>query len=286
MSPRISTHAVVRGRIVVPGYSPDGDSVRFVPHDPSSFNRTRGLRGALVGADGSAQLRLQGIDAPELHYAGHAQCHAIEARDALLHWLGFTHVTFHANGTVRDASPKSVHAAIVAQSIDARGRAIAWLLRAHDASELSLEVSLDAHLLDRTANAFLVRHGLAYPLAYTSLAIECREHLRTIAREAREHHRGVWAHDATRAGFAVEAFDALDRELVLPKIFRRAVDYLADRDDGFHGRFRAWLLDHQDENDALVLPGSRPATLHDVIARDGDRLRMTVDPIDLTFVER
>ena len=82
----------IPGRIVVTGYSPDGDSIRFIPTHAKSLASL--ARSSLLRPDvhHSVQLRLEGADAPELHYQGVAQPLALAARDTLLRWLGFTHL--------------------------------------------------------------------------------------------------------------------------------------------------------------------------------------------------
>ncbi len=57
---------LITGTYRVVGASPDGDSVRFYPHDPQAFRRA----GITVKANraGGVQLRLDAIDALETHY--------------------------------------------------------------------------------------------------------------------------------------------------------------------------------------------------------------------------
>ena len=63
----------LRGELVVVGKSPDGDSIRFIPRSPALLRSLAGGGRVDPSADGSVQLRLDGIDAPELHYNGLAQ---------------------------------------------------------------------------------------------------------------------------------------------------------------------------------------------------------------------
>src|SRR4051812_47616433 len=82
----------LRGQLVVLGKSPDGDSIRFLPDTPALVGRlTHGDR-ADPSADGTLQLRLDGIDTPETHYNGQAQPLGVPARDELLAWCGFRDV--------------------------------------------------------------------------------------------------------------------------------------------------------------------------------------------------
>ena len=68
------------GQLVVSTYAPDGDAVRFIPAQGAQL-ASLGNAGALrVAPDGSVQLRMQGIDAPDVHYAGRAQPLGVRAR--------------------------------------------------------------------------------------------------------------------------------------------------------------------------------------------------------------
>lgn len=89
------------GSVLIKGKSPDGDSIRFVPDNVDTL---RGLRGDHrihpSPTDGSIQLRLDAIDAPETHYAGQHQPLAEVARDELVAFTGFHDVTYDGSGTV------------------------------------------------------------------------------------------------------------------------------------------------------------------------------------------
>src|SRR5689334_19983190 len=100
----------IHGRLLIVGYEPDGDSVRFLADDPTLFKRLqRGYKIRRSPRDGSVQLRLEAIDAPELHYGSAAQPDGDTARDWLLDELGFRDVvTRPGSTTVTAATPDSV----------------------------------------------------------------------------------------------------------------------------------------------------------------------------------
>ncbi|HJT04710.1 MAG TPA: hypothetical protein VJ757_13960, partial [Pseudonocardiaceae bacterium] len=59
----------IQGELVIAGYEPDGDSVRFIADDSAHYaalKRADRLRPS--PRDRSVQLRFDGVDAPELHY--------------------------------------------------------------------------------------------------------------------------------------------------------------------------------------------------------------------------
>src|SRR4051794_34514742 len=97
----------LRGQLVVLGKSPDGDSIRFRPDTPSLVARLRDGERADPSADGTLQLRLDGIDTPETHYNGQAQPLGEPARDELLTWCGFSDVVWNGD-TVSGATPERI----------------------------------------------------------------------------------------------------------------------------------------------------------------------------------
>src|SRR6266511_358970 len=146
----------IHGNLVIVGYQPDGDSIRFIADDPSLFDDLyRGYKIRLGPRDGSAQLRLEAIDAPETHYGRAAQPLGETARDWLLGQLGFTDVTYETgNTTVVSAAPDAVPAVIYTKASDPNGRPISYLQvgsgrRPNDGTWTPVTNSV----LDRTLNA-------------------------------------------------------------------------------------------------------------------------------------
>lgn len=315
-------HHAIPGRVVLTAYSPDGDSLRFLPHSPAARSALSSLPGAAhlrPSTDDTVQLRLQAIDAPETHYRGASQPFALRTRDALLRWLGFTRTAWRAHDAFCTASePASVTATVLASRIDAHGRVIAHLLRGHLPARSSTTAPLSdadvaAHLLAETASHHLLETGLAYFLAYTSLPPSHALLLRARAAAARAHRRGVWSCDATQSGFRLHDLSSIGPrgELIFPKLFRRCVDYLAAGHTAHEASFRTWLRGHSSEaiadladlarlDDVVhVAPGAAPLTssavpapalatvrLSDLLQERGRRLSLRVDPLDLVFEEK
>jgi len=283
---------VIRGTVVLLGKRPDGDSVRFRPAAPGRLARLAGFdRERTLSEDGTAQLRLEGIDAPERAYAGEAQPRALPARDALLRALGFTRVRTNAEGEVTAATPRTRPATIVARAHDPNGRPIAYLLGADDdpPEDGTTLPAVPAALLRRSRNAALLEAGLAYLTVYRSTPAANRRTLRAIAARARARDAGVWAADRT-ASFPLrrQADIGPQGALVLPKLFRRATDYLRDRAEGFRGTLPQWLRTAGPEpgaEDDEVLLGRRRTRLSALVRQRGDRIIVTADLLDLVFVE-
>ena len=285
---RAPSQLCLRGRLVVIGKQPDGDSIRFVPDTPALLNDLRRARRIRPSRDGTVQLRLEGIDAPETHYQDQAQPLADPARDRLLKLCGFTKVR-HRDQEVIAASPKQRPAAVLAQMADANGRPVALLITDGALPEDGSYVGVDDALLERTVNAALLADGSAYLTLYESAAPPLRAALRAVAVQARDKGLGVWAADAT-AAFELRDQGSIgpEGELVLPKLFRRCSDYLRTRARG--ETLVHWLQTHGDpgrpEDDLVVIGGRTAVRLSTLVEQRRNEIAFMADLLDLVFVEK
>jgi endonuclease YncB( thermonuclease family) len=271
----------LRGELIVVGKSPDGDSIRFRPDSPELVRTLDNGARARASSDGTFQLRLDGIDAPETHYSGHAQPLGAPARDALLAWCGFSDVRW-AGDQVAASTPAAVPAAILAKLVDVNGRPVVFLLR----DDLPPDGEQAEVPLDGTANAEMLRTGDAYGTFYASTDADLRDAMRTLARTARSAALGVWPADAS-GGFALASQDAIgpDGSLILPKLFRRCTDYLRSRTAG--ETLPEWMERMGDRQDDLVsVAGAAPVRFRTLISQAGDRISLDADPLDLVFSEK
>jgi endonuclease YncB( thermonuclease family) len=271
----------LRGELVLVGKSPDGDSIRFRPDSPDLVRTLENGARARASSDGTFQLRLDGIDAPETHYNGHAQPLAEPARDALLAWCGFTDVRW-AGAEVSAATPATIPAAILAKLVDVNGRPVVFLLRdAFPPDGEQAEVRLE-----RTANAALLHSGAAYVTLYASTDPALGDELRAIAAAARASRLGVWPDDAS-GGFVLASQDSIgpDGSLILPKLFRRCTDYLHSRNA--RETLPEWMTRMGAQQDDLVsVAGAAPVRFATLISQAGDRISLDADPLDLVFSEK
>jgi endonuclease YncB( thermonuclease family) len=293
----ITDHLVLRGRLIVVGKEPDGDSVRFVPD-------TAGLLRQLIGAerirpshDGSVQLRFDGVDAPELHYGKAAQPLGAGARDDLLTHLGFTGLTYAAdrpNTVIAADPPEGVRAAILTAMAEANGRPVSYVIVGDDDTLPPDGIRLTAgpDLIARTVNAWLLSEGIAYYTAYTSEPAAHRDQLREIARAARDKPTGVWAQDAT-AVFDLENPASIGPagQLILPKLFRRCTDYLGAVSQGFTGDLATWIVTvsadpRHNENDGVLVGATSQVNLSDLLRQEDHWIAFQADLLDITFVEK
>jgi hypothetical protein len=285
----------MHGELRIGGYEPDGDSVRFVADSPSGFQRLqRGERIRLSRRDGSAQLRLESIDAPELHYGTAAQPLGDTARDSLLDGLGFHDVVYRPDSSeVTSAVPDSVRAVILTKAADPNGRPVSYLI-VGDGPDLpdGEWVIVGPDLLDRTLNVRALAEASAYPTFYTSTPADHVAYLQTIAGKARADGLGVWGADRSCAfQLTDQASIGPGGQLLVPKLFRRATDYLKDVSRGFQGNLGDWLLANADtptrqENDAVVLPGGVEVRLSDLLRQQNSWVGFTADISEIVFVEK
>jgi hypothetical protein len=284
----------LRGHLVIVGYEPDGDSVRFVADDPTLFAQLhRGYKIRISPRDGSVQLRLEGIDAPELHYGGAAQPDGDTVRDWLLGQVGFDDVTYKPDTTeVASATPDRIPAVIYTAASDPNGRPISYLQTG--SSHLPKNgtwTDVTSTVLDRTINAKALSAGVAYPTFYSSTPISHVTHLRALADNARHDKGGVW--EADRSGLfhlTDQGSIGPDGQLILPKLFRRATDYLKDVAKGFAGNLADWLRANntgsRHEDDTVILPGGVETPLSNLLDQRNSSISFTPDLLTITFLEK
>ncbi len=300
-APAPSTTSIA-GRFRIAGTSPDGDSVRFVADDPQAW-RAAGIR-ARVNAGGSAQLRLDSIDALETHYAppgGSGQWHqpralAAGAAESLLRQLGFTGWARNPDtGTISDPEPAEVPGWVLSAEADINGRPVAFVVagdRAAAGPEWSAggadgPVALTPAMLPSTVNHRQLADGLAYPTFYTGLAADLRDALAAVAATARAAGTGIWAADVTTSGFQVTGREQLETEVaLLPKLFRRLAEFLSLDESGSVSLagFDDFLAASADV--VRVLPDGPTTTLAELVDVDGQRVALTVAPELLVFSEK
>lgn len=288
------TLTLIKGSYRIIGASPDGDSVRFYPDDPAAFTKA-GLR-VRLNSRGGVQLRLEGIDALETHYQ--AQNHggrwrqpagpAQDASAGLVSHLGFRKVERDEDGTVTAATPEQVPGHIMTRFADKYGRAVAFAFpglrsgRTPDGGQVRLE----PRGLRTSANYTLLETGLAYPTFYSLLYVDLREAMASAARSARDAGKGLWEADVTNAGFRLRSRNQLRDELVImPKLFRRLVDYLGLDETG--GVSLAGFADYLDTRDdrLFTVPDGHATELATLVKVRRQTIELTVAPEQIVFSE-
>jgi hypothetical protein len=294
-------------------YSPDGDSIRFIPDNLNHFRALYNVHNFIFpekdvdhdgvqDRDGSVQLRFEGVDTPELHFEGHAQPLGVEARDALLQWMGFTNVKYDADPKYADrviaSTPAMIPGAILTMGIEKNGRVVSYVLLQNDVDALGANdgayVHVDDVLLAKTLNWRLLEEGMAYYTLYTSTPYDHRVSLHNLASVAHGSNppKGVWAVDKT-SGFTLKDHSSIGPggSLVLPKLFRRCTSYLNTvGKERFRGSLLEWICMNQyrpaEENDRVVISDKDEVVLSNLIEQCQDSIKFKSHPLDLMFVEK
>lgn len=284
---------LIEGQFRIVGAAPDGDSIRFYPTSPNAWNRLD--ERVRTNHSGGAQLRLEGIDALETHYQPQRShlspqhqpsTFANGASAELLTFLGFEEVVRGTNETVTSARPESVPGFILSRFADTYGRAVAFVFPGNHPNRDGSSVFLDVPLLRQSGNYHLLDQGLVYPTFYSLLYHELRAAMGAAASDARKRKLGLWAKDASNAGFELTEFsDITDNVVILPKLFRRLLDYLAigDGDLSLAG-FRDYVEQRNDR--LIVLPSGQITGFDFVVEVIEQRLRLTEPPENLVFIEK
>jgi endonuclease YncB( thermonuclease family) len=279
------------GTFRILGTEPDGDSIRFYPDDTSQWALVGGPHRVRTNAGGGAQLRLDAIDALETHYAptGGMRVHqplalARQAAAELLRWLGFKNVQRDVEKVV-SAEPTELSGFLLTRTADLYGRCVALIGRGDAPAPSGTQVRVNVAHLRRTANFRLISTGLAYPTYYLNLFPDLRRALTAEVQRARSG-RGLWPQDRTEKGVEVGGLETLtDSAVILPKLFRRLVDYL-DLNTGEPSLdgFAAYLTQRDDR--VLVLPEGDFTSFDTVVRVDGPQIRLITAPENLVFQER
>jgi endonuclease YncB( thermonuclease family) len=283
--------SIVKGHYRIQNSEPDGDSVHFHPTNPDAFNILH--LGAHLSSQGGTQLRLEAIDALETHYSprvrgGFLQHQPLElahaAATALLQRLGFTDVQRDGE-RVTSSTPEQTDGYILTRFADKYGRAVSFAYAGPSDHDDLDSVFVDEELLSQSVNFQLVADGLAYPTYYSKLFPDLRNALTAAANQARTDQRGVWEDDATTSGATITSLEALNEQLViLPKLFRRLVDYLAlGAGDISLAGFLAFLASRDDR--LFVIPDGHATGLDNINRVEGQTVRLLHPPQDLIFIE-
>ncbi len=273
--------------------APDGDSVRFYPKKPDLLNRIEGK--VRLNHAGGVQLRLDGIDALETHFqpqgGGLGNLHqplrfAHAASAELLKILGFTAITRGPREIVSASTPLETKGFILTRFADTYGRAVAFTFPGAGPGRDGTDQKFDVALLKHSANYRVLDAGLAYPTFYSKLYVDIRDALAASTASARKRKRALWPLDRTNLGVRVSSLATLTDEAVLmPKLFRRLVDYLAHNDGSVSlTGFLKYLEARADR--VINLRNGQVTGLDNLITVKGQTMTLTVPPEQIVFIEK
>jgi hypothetical protein len=272
---------LIKGTFHVEGYSPDGDSVRFMADNKEHWAKLSGGP-AVLNAKDHAQLRFEAIDTLETHYQNTHQPLklATGALERLLEGLNITDVEWNETRTIITAANDGTRGYILSREVEEYGRPVAFVYAGTPPEEDGSEIFLDADRMSQSLNQRALEEGFAYPTYYKGLFHDLREALTETVSGAREAQLGVWAEDRTNAGFEVEGLDSItDEHVILPKLFRRLAEYLEA--GGSVAGFIEFL--EAKEEEIIVISTVHPTHFDTVVEVEGNTVRMTERPENLIF---
>lgn len=288
------SYVVIQGTYRIIGFQPDGDSIRFAPHNVGLVNALPN-RTTTLQPGKSIQLRLECIDALETHFSSGSPrlTHqpmplGMAAREALLTLLGFSQVQWSADlkvvtGCLADDRPGY----ILTKTFDSYGtRPVAYAF----AGPLPAGVAdgdskfLDAVWLQLSANYAMVRGGFAYPMYYEGAFHDIRAAFDSgvAAARAAGGANTIWPSDVTLGGFVIPPDTNLTHNFALwPKLFRRVSSFLKDDPTATIDQLPAWLEANRDE--CIDLDTGSWTALHNFVVWNGAAIQMTKDITRLMF---
>jgi endonuclease YncB( thermonuclease family) len=287
------TMTLIQGKFRVVQTAPDGDSIRFYANNPELWKKiSKSIR---TNKSGGVQLRLDAIDTLETHFAARVGSvgmqhqpleYAHAATDELLKFVGFQKFTRDRNEKITSSTPEEVPGFILTRSADTYGRSIALAFKGETQEEDGSDIFLDKALLKKSANCHLLREGLAYPTFYSKLFPDLRSEMTAIVEKARQEDKGLWSKDKTNTGFVLESLETItDSVVILPKLFRRLLSYLAINDGSIElDGFVSYLASLNDK--IIILPEAHVTGFDYVVKVDGQKIKLTQQPEDLVFVEK
>jgi endonuclease YncB( thermonuclease family) len=283
----------IQGQYKVLSTAPDGDSIRFYPNNPELWKKL--ATKVRPNNSGGAQLRLDAIDALETHFSPRTGSVGVQhqpkkygqgAASELLNYLGFKDVERGKGEKITSVTPEEVPGFILTRFADTYGRAVAFVFKGEATQEDGSEVFLDKSLLQKSANHHLLSQGFAYPTFYSKLYPDIRKELTKAAEKARKELKALWSEDKSNKGFTLETLKTItDDVVILPKLFRRLLSYLAINDDSTAlDGFSAYLKSLDDK--IIILPDGHVTGFDFVVKVDGQKIQMTQQPEDIVFLEK
>lgn len=276
------------------GSEPDGDGVWFKPDNPNNLKNFNG-RTSKYNKGGFINLRLEGIDALEIHYQGEHQLldPAKEARDKLLEALGFSSVSFGKGGAkVSDSKPGKVKAHILTRGLDGtyNHRPISFVYPGGHPKKDGSEIFLKVAEADQSLNAELMRKGLVYPLYYDTLPPDIRDHLTELVIDAFNDGQGLWdGTDSSNDFNTIKGMKDLRELAIWPKLFRRLKDYFSKQPKGsvkeFDKALRNGTVEGIKDDELTIVAETHVeanANMHDIYEIKGNnKIRMKFYPEEI-----
>lgn len=251
---------------------PDGDSLRFVPDDPSPiFRQRRSNRGPKINStNGSIQLRYEGIDTMESSALEPFSSDATESNLEL---------------AMKDGG----RGYICSRQLGPNGRPIAFVFSGDTPNaDGADDVFLNPDDIMESVNIAQFARGHAYPLFYDTLFDDLRERCIEVVLSAKADGEGVWFADKTLSG-ASWTGNSDTMEPIYPKLWRR-IDKFAMDDTFFDpahplADLKDWI--EHEESERVSIPSKGIYTgFDDILEVTDDTVKMLYEPHEVVVVSR
>ena len=277
---------LIKGTFHVIGLSPDGDSVRFRADRKSNWRKIEDTYHVEVNGSDCAQLRFEGIDAPETHFQGNVNHQPLEwahgARDFTLAHLGIRDAVWGPTESRVTSAIDGTRGYIVSRMVERNRRPVSFVFAGTTSKSDGATVYFDVMWMKQSLNYKLLRAGLAYPTYYDTLYYDLRDAMSSGAVDAFNNGSGLWPYDRS-SGVNVTSLNVIrEQHTIFPKLFRRLVEYMRNRSS--MSGFKSWLEEKQER--VLILSRGQTTHFDTVIEQQGNRISMTVEPEDLVFDPR
>ena len=279
----MSKYKIISGTYHVKGYSPDGDSIRFVADDKSNWNFFDWNK-PNKKKQKKKQLRLEAIDALETHYEGFRQpgAFAIAALEELLGMLNIKIMNYNLSLTKIRAADDIKPGFIASSKLDMYDRPVAFLF--DDSENLADGQELEANKLPvkKSINYKLTQQGLVYPTFYEGLDDDIMKMFRSCSMSARRRSKGIWAIDRTMGFVLWDTRTIQEDVIILPKLFRRLVKFFINRSD--MSEFKSYLKKNKDK--LKIRNHQKIYSMHDIVSQNGQQISFTERPENIVFIPK
>lgn len=265
---------VIKGTFMPEVGRPDGDSIRFRPHNPEPIFRLRrrGHPPKINEKNGTIQLRYEGIDT--LESRANAQFSEAAKRNNLA-LCGVPDGTGSAEGY------------ILTNQIGPNGRPIAFIFAGTTPLTDGEDVFLNTALIEQSVNFQQLQSGHAYPLFYDTLYDDLREHLTQTVKALRAQPINLWLHDQTSSGVHYHGRTSLAlMPPIFPKLWRRLESYSRDSDIADPltlSEFRSYLQSLRDER-VVILSENRITGFDNIVQITGNQIYLSYPPEDIVII--
>lgn len=263
---------IIKGEFKPDFGRPDGDSLRFVPDDPSPIFRLRrtGRGPKINSSNGSIQLRYEAIDTME---SSALRPFSSDATDSNLE------LAMNDGG----------RGYICSRQLGPNGRPIAFVFSGDSHhTDGSNDVFLNPDEIMNSVNLAQFERGHAYPLFYDTLFDDLRERCIEVVLEAKSNGRGVWSNDKTSSG-ASWTGDPDTMDPIFPKLWRRIDKYVTD-DTYFDparpmANLKDWI-EHTDDERVSVPEKGIFTGFDNILEVTDDTVKMLYEPHEVVVVSR